>query len=108
MPEPTPYLRASYDAVAITPRSVGSPRPPTTIGRPASSGRRSTSTAAMNSSRAMWSTHGLATASSLAERGDNGGGKRAATHGERLAPALHLQTDAGLIGGLPGSLGDVG
>ena len=39
------------------PRSVGSPRPPTTTGRPASSGRRSTSTAAMNWSRSTCSTH---------------------------------------------------
>ena len=56
IPEPTPNARASYDAVDTTPRSVGSPRPPTTTGRPASSGRRSTSTAAMNWSRSTCST----------------------------------------------------
>ena len=38
------------------PRSVGSPRPPTTTGRPASSGRRSTSTAARNWSMSTCST----------------------------------------------------
>src|SRR6478609_2991877 len=57
IPEPTPYSRASYDAVDTTARSVGSPRPPTIIGLPASSGCRSTSTAAMNWSRSTWSTH---------------------------------------------------
>src|SRR6185503_6878414 len=56
IPEPTPNARASYDAVDTTPRSVGSPRPPTTTGSPASSGRRSTSTAAMNWSRSTCST----------------------------------------------------
>ena len=38
IPDPTPCSRASYDAVDTTPRSVGSPRPPTTTGSPASSG----------------------------------------------------------------------
>ena len=38
IPDPTPNSRASYDAVETTPRSVGSPLPPTTIGLPASSG----------------------------------------------------------------------
>lgn len=56
MPEPTPKARASYDAVETTARSVGSPRPPTITGSPASSGRRSTSTAAMNWSRSTCST----------------------------------------------------
>src|SRR3954470_20322739 len=56
MPEPTPYSRASYDAVDTTPRLVGSPSPPTITGLPASSGRRSTSTAAMNWSRSTWRT----------------------------------------------------
>ncbi len=59
IPDPTPNARASYDAVDTTPRSVGSPRPPTTTGRPASSGRRSTSTAAMNWSRSTCSTHSV-------------------------------------------------
>ena len=57
IPEPTPNSRASYDAVETTARSVGSPRPPTITGLPASSGRRSTSTAAMNWSRSTCSTH---------------------------------------------------
>ena len=57
MPEPTPNSRAAYDAVDTTPRSVGSPRPPTTTGSPASSGWRRISTAAMNWSRSTCSTH---------------------------------------------------
>lgn len=57
IPDPTPYSRASYDAVETTARSVGSPRPPTMTGLPASSGRRNTSTAAMNWSRSTRSTH---------------------------------------------------
>ena len=57
IPEPTPNSRAAYDAVDTTPRSVGSPRPPTTTGSPSSSGWRSISTAAMNWSRSTCSTH---------------------------------------------------
>ena len=49
IPDRTPNARASYDAVATTCRArAGSPSPPTTTGRPASSGRRRTSTAARN------------------------------------------------------------
>src|SRR5215472_6367832 len=55
-PECTPKTRASYEAVATTPRLAGSPSPPTTTGSPRSSGRRSTSTAAMNWSRSTCST----------------------------------------------------
>ena len=40
--ENTPYLRASYDAAATTPRF---PSPPTTTGLPRSSGRSRNSTA---------------------------------------------------------------
>ena len=69
MPEPTPYSRASYDAVETTPRSVGSPRPPTTTGSPASSGRRSTSTAAMNWSRSTCRTHLCSATSGLTSSG---------------------------------------
>src|SRR6478609_2409565 len=58
MPDPTPNSRASYDAVDTTARSVGSPRPPTMTGRPASSGRRRISTAAMNWSMSTCSTQG--------------------------------------------------
>ena len=56
MPECTPNSRAGYDAVETTARSVGSPRPPTTTGRPSSSGCRSSSTAAMNWSRSTCRT----------------------------------------------------
>ena len=57
MPERTPNARASYDAVATTCRGrLGSPSPPTTTGRPASSGRRRTSTAARNWSRSTCRT----------------------------------------------------
>src|SRR5690349_18327629 len=56
MPERMPNSLASYEAVDTTPRSVGSPRPPTTTGLPASSGCRNTSTAARNSSRSTCST----------------------------------------------------
>src|ERR1700722_6254824 len=44
----TPYLRASYEALAMTPRS---PAPPTATGLPRSEGSSSTSTEAKNASR---------------------------------------------------------
>src|SRR5690606_21971430 len=53
-----------------TARSVGSPRPPTMTGRPASSGRRSTSTAARNWSMSTWSTQARASTVGLDERSD--------------------------------------
>src|SRR5580698_5583682 len=44
----TPYLRASYEALAMTPRS---PAPPTATGLPRSDGSSSTSTDAKKASR---------------------------------------------------------
>ncbi len=47
----TPKTRASYDAVATTPRP---PTPPTTTGLPRSDGLSRCSTAAKNASRSTW------------------------------------------------------
>ncbi len=49
----TPYLRASYDAVATTPRP---PTPPTTTGLPRRDGLSRCSTEAKKASRSRWST----------------------------------------------------
>src|SRR5512139_680622 len=53
MADRTPYARASYDAVATTPRP---PTPPTTTGLPRSEGLSRCSTAAKNASRSRCST----------------------------------------------------
>src|SRR3954454_22471224 len=53
MAERTPYVRASYDAVATTPRP---PTPPTTTGLPRSEGLSRCSTAAKKASRSRWRT----------------------------------------------------
>src|SRR6478735_9268901 len=57
MAERTPYSRASYDAVATTPRP---PTPPTTTGLPRSDGLSRCSTAAKNASRSRWRTEAWA------------------------------------------------
>src|SRR5512139_751874 len=51
MADRTPYARASYDAVATTPRP---PTPPTTTGLPRSEGLSRCSTAAKKASRSTW------------------------------------------------------
>src|SRR4051812_1109305 len=53
MADRTPYLRASYDAVATTPRP---PTPPTTTGLPRRDGLSRCSTAAKKASRSRWRT----------------------------------------------------
>src|SRR6476659_2013042 len=55
MAERTPYFRASYDAVATTPRP---PTPPTTTGLPRRDGLSRCSTAPKNASRSRCRTLG--------------------------------------------------
>ena len=69
MPACTPNSRAGYDAHVTTLRgSMGSPLPPTMIGKPASSGLRRTSTAAWNWSRSTCSIHRESRATELARQ----------------------------------------